>query len=174
MMDEQPIPVQTEATAPDADVTGTPAPAPQGEEPRFTQQEVNRIVEQRLRRERDRRNDPARRSSRCRCEVEELLQAHPEVDLDALAADKSFTAFVSGRQGSLTERFDDYRTLLSHLQGDAAAEARYRFAERALKSTANGSSSSLSRDYGLTPRQKALARENGMTYREYAQLFKEV
>ena len=174
MMENQALPVQTEADASNADSTGLPAPAPQGEEPRFTQEEVNRIVEQRLRRERDRRNDPARRSDHFRHQVEELLKAHPEVDLDALAADKSFTAFVSGRQGSLTERFNDYRTMLSHLQGDAAAEARYRFAERALKSTANGSSSSLSRDYGLTQRQKSLARENGMTYREYAELFKEV
>ena len=105
-------------------------------------------------------------------EAGEFLRTHPDVDLTALMNDSAFRAFIDGRTGSLSEIYDQFMQFMRTLSQSGQA-AKYRAAGRMLASTgfSNGNPSS-SGDYSniLTNRQMEMAKQAGMSYREYAEL----
>ncbi len=117
-------------------------------------------------------------------QYEELSRRYPYIDTEALMTDRGFEAFCRGRDGSLTELYEGYAELIRSIGGKPCAAPNVgngscggRPAIRALSSTAfsAGSASPVSdAALGLSPLQRDIARRAGISYREYAQLLRDI
>ena len=104
-------------------------------------------------------------------QVADFNEAHADTDLTALEADEDFIEYATGRAGTLTTLYEGYVKFTSKLEKKTADEIRAKYKSKELLSTGTGKGSkSETGDYGLTENQKSLAKSNGMSYKEYADL----
>lgn len=126
----------------------------------------------------------------CKVQYENLKRSYPYIDGEALMADNGFKAFCRGREGSLVELYQGYAELVRELgtaksaavtgRGDgdnADCTDNGRYSVRELSSTAfSAGSASPAADTGtgLSPLQRDIARRAGISYREYAQMLRDI
>jgi hypothetical protein len=107
-------------------------------------------------------------------QVSEFKEKHPEIDLAKLDKDEKFIKFVRRSHPglSLTEKYEDYLEFV----GGAQADAIKRIQSNIDRSTSSGrqGGDKTGGTYGLTPNQQALAKENDMTFEEYANYLKHI
>lgn len=96
----------------------------------------------------------------------ELLDTHG-VDADDLQNDEDFMSFIEGKKDiNLTKEYEKF----IKLTGKTASEAALKYKSKESRSTSSGKgASSDGATYGLTAKQQELAKNNGMTYKEYAE-----
>ena len=102
----------------------------------------------------------------------EFKEAYPDVDETKLNENPKFLKFIKNKAGTLKELYEDFIELV----GETEAEVMARSKSKDLRSTSSGklTSSDTGATYGLTDNQKMLAKENGMTYKEYAEAMKTI
>lgn len=100
-------------------------------------------------------------------QVEDFSKEYPDVNLDGLNEDKKFAKFVKGKKGvPLKELYEDYLEVV----GETADEAVKKATSKAARSTGSAAGGSGTGGiYGLTPHQQELAKENGMTFKEFSE-----
>lgn len=107
-------------------------------------------------------------------QIKEFNEKHPDIDVDKLSDNKKFINFVQkAKPGlSLVELYDTYIDLV----GDAEAAAIEKIKANADRSTFSGKSKAdpTGGTYGLSEYQQGLAKSNGMTNKEYADLLKDI
>jgi hypothetical protein len=104
-------------------------------------------------------------------QVNEFTNDHPDVDLDELAQNQKFIKFIRGKSLPLKELYVDFIEFI----GEAEAETIAKVHSKNARSTSSGkASSSDGGSYGLSERQKTLAKNNGMSFKEYSELLKQV
>lgn len=107
-------------------------------------------------------------------QVKDFKTKHSDIDLDALEKDEDFIDFAKGRMGTLTQKYEAYENYATRLKQKTSDEIKSKYKVKELLSTPTGAAARDEGEYGLTARQKDLARNNGMDYREYAKLLKEI
>lgn len=106
-------------------------------------------------------------------QVSEFKEKHNDIDLEMLEKDEDFIEYATGRAGTLTSLYEGYEKYTSRLREKTADEIRAKYKSKELLSTGTGKGSKTdTTDYGLTERQKSLAKANGMSWKEYADLLK--
>lgn len=104
-------------------------------------------------------------------QVKDFTDGYPDIDLDELAKNQKFMKFARGKSLPLVELYTDFVEFI----GEAEAETIAKVKSKNERSTSSGkSASSDGGSYGLSERQKTLAKNNGMQYKEYAELLKHV
>ena len=101
----------------------------------------------------------------------EFTESFPNVDLNKLNDNQKFIKFIKNKNGTLKELYEDFVELV----GETEAEIVARTKSKDLRSTSSGKTvgaSDSGASYGLTDNQKRLAKENDMTYKEYAEAMK--
>lgn len=101
-------------------------------------------------------------------EIEELKESYKDVDINELAKDEDFLDFVANSSGTLTltQKYEKYLKLTKKAEDTAVNKLKSNID----RSTSSGKSKgTVGETHGLTPRQQALADENGLSYKEYAQ-----
>ncbi len=104
-----------------------------------------------------------------------IKRAYPECDIGELLCQGTFEVFSKGRSGSPEEIYKDYLTFLTAIENREGNIERRMFAD-----TASTSFSASDKAYcsdgseGLSKRQMEIARQNGMSYREYAGLLSSI
>lgn len=117
----------------------------------------------------------------------DLCRRYPYVDGEALMADNGFKAFCRGRGGSLTELYEDFAELMRELgsanaaavtgRGDGEDAYGGRHSVRTFSSTAfsaGSASPAFDAGAGLSSLQRDIARRAGISYREYAQMLRDI
>lgn len=94
-----------------------------------------------------------------------------DIDLDKLAEDPKFKKFIKGKALPLKELLEDFIEFVGETEAEAIAKVKSK-EERSTSSGKGNSSDGAS--YGLTNRQKELAKKSGMTYKEYAEYKKQI
>jgi hypothetical protein len=108
-------------------------------------------------------------------QVKEFGEEHADIDLKELNADEDFIEYASGRTGTLKTLYEGYVKFTSKLREKTADEVTAKYKAKELGSTGSGKGGKQEAgEYGLTDRQKTLAKGNGMTYKEYADILKHV
>jgi len=99
-------------------------------------------------------------------QVEAFVVKHPTVDLEKLSENQKFLRFVRGKDLPLIDLYEDFVEIV----GGAEAEAIAKLQSNVDRSTASGRQKGGAEGgtYGLTPRQQQLAKDGGMTMKEYA------
>lgn len=107
-------------------------------------------------------------------QVKEFKEEYADIDLDALNGDEDFLEFATGKQGTLKTIYERYIKYTSKLKEKTAEEVTVKYKAKELSSTGTGKGGGKSEasEYGLSERQKQLAKGNGMSYKEYAELLK--
>lgn len=104
-------------------------------------------------------------------QVKEMTESYPDVDLDALAEDPKFKKFAKGKGLPLKELYEDFAEFI----GETEAQTIARVKSKEERSTSSGKGKgSEGNGHGLTDNQRRLAKENGMTEKEYADLLSQV
>lgn len=105
-------------------------------------------------------------------QVEAFIVKHPTVDLEKLSENQKFLRFVRGKNLPLIDLYEDFVEVV----GGAEAEAIAKLQSNVDRSTASGRQKGGAEGgtYGLTPRQQELAKDGGMTNKEYAEILKYV
>ncbi len=104
-----------------------------------------------------------------------IKKAYPECDIGELLCDGSFEAFSKGRSGSPEDIYGDYLTFLTVIERKQEDIERRMYANTASTSfSASDKASFTDGSEGLTKRQMEIARQNGMSYREYAGLLSSI
>jgi len=100
-------------------------------------------------------------------ELEEFEEKHKDVDWKELLKNPKFVKYADKRAGTLTDLYDSYIEFV----GETEAEALVKVVSKENRSTSSGKDNSTDgNNYNLTEHQKELAKENGMTYKRYAEL----
>lgn len=99
-------------------------------------------------------------------QVKDFEEKHSTVDIGKLAEDKKFLKFAKGKNIPLTEIYEEYIDFL----GDSEKEFVARVQSNIDRSTSSGKEKgdALGGTYGLSADEQELAKENGMTLKEYA------
>lgn len=106
-------------------------------------------------------------------QVTEFGEAHADIDLEKLNKDEDFIEYASGRSGTLKTLYEGYVKFTSKLREKTADEVATKYKAKELGSTGSGKGGKQEAgEYGLTERQKTLAKNNGMSYKEYADILK--
>lgn len=105
-------------------------------------------------------------------QVVEFNEKHPEIDRTKLDKDEKFIKFASKRFGTITEIYEDYVELVGGVQSDAVKKMQ----SNADRSTSSGRQSGdrTGGTFGLTPNQQSLAKDNDLTYEQYAEYLNHV
>lgn len=109
-------------------------------------------------------------------EVAEFINNFSQEEFRRILSDKVFLSFCMGRKGTLSENYLAYYDLLRKLAQNEEAR-KSKSAQNALRSTGfSGDNSGFANDYSslLTKRQMEIARDSGMSYREYAELLGQI
>ena len=109
-------------------------------------------------------------------EVAEFIHNFSEEEFKRILSDKVFLSFCAGRAGTLSQNYLAYFDLLEKLGKNEEAK-KSKSAQNALHSTAfSRENAGYANDYSslLTKRQMEIAKEAGMSYREYAELLGEI
>lgn len=106
-------------------------------------------------------------------QVKEFTETYPDIDLKTLNEDDDFIEYASGRTGTIKTIYEGYVKLTSKLKEKTAEEVTVKYKAKELGSTGTGKGTKTEgSDYGLSERQKQLAKGSGMSYKEYADLLK--
>ena len=102
-------------------------------------------------------------------QVSEFKEKHPNVDLYKLGGNADFLEFIEelSPKLSLADKYDRYMKYRAAEKAAKEAEEK----SRAERGTSSGRGVSEGEDYGLSDTQKRLAKENGMSYKEYAEIY---
>lgn len=107
--------------------------------------------------------------SRIDKEIKEFMEKYPDIDHEKLSSNEKFNRFFkrSSKDLTLTEIYEDYIDLI----GDAEKAAIAKVNSNKARSTSSGKGKGEldGGTYGLTDRQQALAKENGISYKVYAE-----
>lgn len=105
-------------------------------------------------------------------QVDAFVKKHPTVDLEKLSENQKFLRFVRGKDLPLIDLYEDFVEVV----GGAEAEAIAKLQANVDRSTASGKEKGGAEGgtYGLTPRQQQLAKDGGMSFKEYAEILKYV
>ncbi len=137
---------------------------------------------------------PEKGSDQLMRECDVLSEKYPHIDIEALLDNESFKRYCKRKGGSLTELYEGFSALMLSIEkfGDSIrekasdyeplSEERFResdrhFAVRSLSSTGfSKGSASANADTGalLSPMQRDIARRAGISYREYAELMRDI
>lgn len=117
----------------------------------------------------------------------DLAKSYPYIDGEALMADSGFRAFCRGREGSFTELYEDFAEFMRKFgtqksatvagRGDGGDTYDGRYSVRELSSTAfsaGSASPAVDVGTGLSPLQRDIAKRAGISYREYAQMLRDI
>lgn len=107
-------------------------------------------------------------------QVKDFKTKHSDIDLDALEKDNDFIDFAKGRIGTLTQKYEEYEKYSARLKQKTAEEIKGKYKLKGMLSTSITAAGRDEGEYGLTARQKELAKGNGMTYKEYSAMLKEI
>lgn len=99
-------------------------------------------------------------------QVKEFQEKHEDIDLEKLNENASFVKFLSrsNPKMTLTQVYEHYVEIINDTEKAALEKAK----TNADRSTSSGKEKG-GGNYGLTERQMQLAKDNGMTYKEYAE-----
>lgn len=103
----------------------------------------------------------------------DFAKKYPDIDLEKLGKDEKFTRFAKRSHPSLTliEVYEDYVDMI----GGAESEAAKKIMANIERSTSSGKEKGTDGGtYGLTPAQLEIAKEAGMTAKEYADYRKRI
>jgi len=104
-----------------------------------------------------------------------IKKAYPECDIGELLCDEAFEKFAQGKRGTAEKIYGEYLTFMTVLNGKNESIERRMFAENASTSfSASDKAYSSDGSEGLTKRQMEIARESGMSYREYSSLLSDI
>ncbi len=104
-----------------------------------------------------------------------IKKAYPQCDIGELLCDGLFEAFSKGKSGSPEEIYGDYITFLTAIENKGEDIERRMYANTASTSfSASDKACFTDGSEGLTKRQMEIARQNGMSYREYAGLLSNI
>jgi hypothetical protein len=100
-------------------------------------------------------------------EVQEFNQRYDNVDLEKLSQDPKFMKFIRGKNMPLSNLYEDYLEFL----GDSEKEFIAKVQSNIDRSTSSGrqKGDALGGTYGLSADEQELAKENGMTFKEYSE-----
>jgi hypothetical protein len=99
-------------------------------------------------------------------------ETHTDIDIEKLLNDEDFLDYGGERRGTLSEIYESYVKYNAKLKEKTADEIREKYVTKELLSTGTGKGSGEESTYNLTENQKNLAKSNGMSYKEYADLLK--
>lgn len=165
-------------------------------EKNYTQEDVDRIVGERLARERRKATSEVTREEidalkkdmaewregqerfreynermskniqRTQEEIKAFKEKFPEEAFEEVVKDEKFKKFREGRRGDLASQYADYRELL----GDVKKETEKKVNDNVSRSTQSGrfKGSKGEDGMGLTDHQKEIAKLAGMSYEEYS------
>lgn len=107
-------------------------------------------------------------------QVQEFQTKHADVDVEKLAKNEKFIKFLS-KSNPTIPLVDVYETYIEII-GDAEAATIDKIKSNADRSTFSGKSKAdpTGGTHGLNDNQQALAKQNGMSYKEYAELLKDI
>lgn len=103
-------------------------------------------------------------------EIEELKRAYPELDTDALISNEDFRAFYQG----MVKKNPDMTILGAYeafIKAESIADMKQ---SAAMKSTPAQHSAPSGAEKLLTARQRSIAANAGMSYKEYAELLSDI
>lgn len=102
----------------------------------------------------------------------ELKERCPNADVGKLFTDKAFFEFSKGRNGSLCERYLDYLGFMSLVSGRESVQNDRSDYSGAASTAFSSDGKAYAHDYSerLTRRQMYIAKNAGMSYREYGEL----
>jgi len=104
-------------------------------------------------------------------QVTEFQEEYADVDLDKLAENPKFKKFIKGKALPLKELYADFTDFI----GETEVEAIVKMKAKEDRSTGSGKGSgNEGGNYGLTPGQQALCKKNGMAYKEYSEILKNI
>lgn len=107
-------------------------------------------------------------------QVTEFQEKYPDIDMDKLAKNEKFLNFVkkANPNVSLSEAYETYVELV----GDAEKAAIAKINSNADRSTFSGKAKAdpTGGTHGLTESQQKLAKENGLTFKEYSERLKDI
>lgn len=107
-------------------------------------------------------------------QVSDFQAKYPDVDMDKLGENEKFMKFLKRADKSipLLEVYEDYIDLV----GDAEKAAIEKIKSNVDRSTSSGKGGGDPEKgtYNLTPQQQKLARDNSMSYKEYAELLGQI
>lgn len=103
-------------------------------------------------------------------QVTEFQEEYADVDLDKLAENPKFKKFIKGKALPLKELYADFTDFI----GETEVEAIVKMKAKEERSTGTGKGNSEGGNYGLTPNQQALCKKNGMAYKEYSEILKNI
>lgn len=100
-------------------------------------------------------------------QVKDFEEKYENISVEKLAQDQKFIKFAKGKGLPLVELYEDYIEFL----GDSEKEFTAKIQSNIDRSTSSGKQKgdALGGTYGLNDKQQALAKENGMTNKEYAE-----
>ena len=102
-------------------------------------------------------------------QLTDFQATYKDVDLDQLAENAKFKKFIKGKNLPLKELYADFADFI----GEAETDAIKKTMSKQERSTGNGKgNSSEGGSYGLTSNQQALAKENGIPLKEFAENLK--
>jgi hypothetical protein len=103
-------------------------------------------------------------------QIAEFGVKYPTMDVEKLLADPKFSRFVSRANPSLTltDVYEDYLDLIGGAESSAAEKIKSNLERSTSSGREKGDASTGT--YGLTSRQQDLAKENGMSNKQYADL----
>lgn len=103
-------------------------------------------------------------------QLSEFQEIHPNVDLDQLAENPKFKKFIKGKTLPLKELYEDFTDFIGETEVDAIVKMK----SKEERSTGAGKGTSEGGNYGLTAGQQALCKKNGMAYKEYSEILKNI
>jgi transcriptional regulator with XRE-family HTH domain len=98
-------------------------------------------------------------------QVKDFEEKYENIDIAKLAEDKKFIKFAKGKGAPLTEMYEEYLDFL----GDSEKEFTAKIQSNIDRSTSSGKQKgdALGGTYGLSADEQELAKENGMTLKEF-------
>lgn len=107
-------------------------------------------------------------------QIDEFNEKYPDVDVEKLAQNSKFKKFFEKSNPKLTllEVYEDFVDLVGGIESETMAKIQSNVA----RTTTSGKAKQDSEGggHGLTERQKALAKQAGMSYKDYADLLKDI
>lgn len=95
----------------------------------------------------------------------EFSTKHVDISLDELGKNAKFIKFIRGKNLPLVDLYEDFVELFGEIEADAISKMK----SKDIRTTGSGGGSTPEGgNYNLSDRQKKLAKDNDMTFKEYA------
>ncbi|KJS85073.1 MAG: hypothetical protein JM58_09490 [Peptococcaceae bacterium BICA1-8] len=107
-------------------------------------------------------------------QIEEFNEKHADIDLEKLSIDPKFKRFYEKSNPKLTlvEVYEEFVDLIGGVESETMAKIRSNI-ERST-SSGKAKNDSAGATHGLTQRQQALAKNAGMSFKDYSDLLKDI